>query len=485
MKRKIDQFFGIKKNKSTLETEIFAGLAAFLATSYILTVNPNNILTGGTGDSLWTSVFVATALGACLGTLLMALLAKMPLIQAPGMGINALVGGLIGGGARLTYTLGNALFLTFVSGVLFLLFSVVKIGHTKTPIREKIFDSIHPSIRGAISVGIGLFIAFIGLKNAGIITPSEFTFVELVDFSNPELWSYGGQALRAIVAIFGILLITILVHYKIKGAVIIGILGATALAIPLGVADIDILLGKTPGISWNIFNSFTNFFSNDAGTFFLLFKEGLNFPTDALASSIMLVVSFSMIDMFDTMGTVLACTTSSGLVDKDGKPKNYGKIMLADSLATLTGSFLGTSTVTTMVESGAGVAEGGKTGLTAFVAAILFFLSIFLIPIFAFIPLEATAAALIYVGVLMMENVTKIDFKNLKYGVPSFLTMVLMPFTYSITNGIGIGIITYTIITIATYFIDKLKHREAHLDLNLITLIVTILFLVYFAFRAV
>ena len=483
MKKKLNKIFQLDKFKTNAKIELFAGLACFLATAYILTVNPNNILINGSSDPRWTSVFIATALGASIGSLLMAFLAKMPLIQAPGMGINALVGGIIGGSAGFSYTFGNAIFLVFLSGVLFLLFSYIKIGKDKIPLREKLFEGIPKNIRSAISVGIGLFIAFIGLKNSGVIVANEFTIVSLTKFNNPELWCYGGPALKAIVALFGLIVIGVLAHYKVKGSVLLGIFAATLLAIPLGVADLSILFGTKEGITWNAFANFKTFFNlepGSGGTFLALFTEGLSFPAHSLFTSIMLVVSFSMVDMFDTMGTVVACTTNAGLIDENGKPNNYGKIMKADSLATLIGATLGTTTVTTMVESGAGVAEGGKTGLTALTAAIMFFLSIFLLPLFAFIPIEAAASALIYVGVLMMKNVTKVDFSNIKNAIPAFLTIILMPLTYSISDGIGFGIISYTIISLIIYIIDRLRGNKSKLEISSITIIVTILFLLYF-----
>ena len=480
MGNKIRKFFSMDRSKTTIKTEIFAGIASFLAAAYILTVNPNNILTNGSMDPRWASVFIATALGAAIGTLMMALYAKMPLIQAPGMGINALVGGIIGGSVGVNYTFGNALFLVFISGIIFLMLSYIKVGKEKIALREKIFDGMPSEIRKAISVGIGLFIAFIGLKNAGIINGNEYTLVELVKFNKPELWVSGGVALRAVVALFGLIVIATLAHYKVKGSVIFGILSATLIAIPLGVANTDILLGKADGITWNIFESIKTFFIGDNGTFMMLFKDGLNFPVGSLVTSIILVVSLCMVDMFDTMGTVLACTTNANLNDENGKPLNYGKIMESDSFATVVGATLGTATVTTMVESGVGVAEGGKTGLTAFTTGLLFILSLFLLPLFAFIPIEAAASALIYVGVLMMKNITDVDFTNIKNAVPAFLTIVLMPLTYSITDGIGIGIIAYTLINLIIYIIDKINGKNTKLDLNIITIIVTILFLFYF-----
>ena len=480
MKNKICKFFSMDRSKTNIKIEIFAGIASFLAAAYILTVNPNNILASGSMDPRWASVFIATALGAAVGTFMMAFYAKMPLIQAPGMGINALVGGIIGGSVGINYSFGNALFLVFISGIIFLLLSYIKVGKDRVPLREKIFDGMPEVIRNAISVGIGLFIAFIGFKNAGIINDNPYTLVELVKFNKPELWVSGGLALRACVALFGLLVIAILAHYKVKGSVIFGIISATILAIPLGVANVDILLGKVDGITWNIFESFKTFFSGDSGTFLILFREGLNFPANSLLTSIILVVSLSMVDMFDTMGTVLACTTNANLNDENGKPLNYGKIMKSDSLATVVGATLGTATVTTMVESGVGVAEGGKTGFTALTTGLLFVLSIFLLPLFAFIPIEAAASALIYVGVLMMKNIVKVDFNNIKNAVPAFITIILMPLTYSITDGIGMGIITYTIINLIIYIIDRLSGKKPKFELNIVTIIVTILFLFYF-----
>lgn len=477
--RKLIEFFKLEENKTKVSTEIFAGLAIFLATAYILTVNPNNILINGSADPRFSSVFIATALGAFIGSLLMAFVAKMPLAQAPGMGINALVGAIVGGSLGISYSLGNVLFLIFISGILFILFSIIKIDNK--PIREKVFDGMPKCIRDSISVGIGLFIAFIGLKNASIIMGNQFTLVELIDFGSKTNWVIGGPACQAIVALFGLIVITVLSHFKVKGSVIIGILSATLLSIPLKVADLSILSGDAPGISWNIFTNLKSFFSlSDNSTFLTIFKEGMNIPQGSLFTSLMLVISFSMVDMFDTIGTVVACTTNAGLVDKDGKPLNYGKIMLSDSLATCIGAMLGTTTITTVVESGAGVAQGGKTGLTSFTTAILFLLSIFLLPLFAFIPIAASASALIYVGALMLKNITKVDLKNIKNSVPAFLTIILMPLTYSITDGIGIGIIAYFLINLIIYIINRLKGKNVHSNITLVNTIITILFIFYF-----
>ena len=483
MKNKLNSFFNINERNSSFRTEIFAGITTFLAMAYILVVNPNNILFAGTADPRFTSVFIATALGAFIGTLLMALVAKMPLAQAPGMGLNALVGTIIGGAMGFSFSYGNAMLFVLISGIIFLLLSFIKVNGKS--LREKIFDGVPKPIRTSISVGIGMFIAFIGFQNAHIIVSNDFTLVQLIDFNNPELWSYGGDACAAIVALVGLLVITILAHYKVRGAVIIGIASATIIAIPLGVANTDILSGKIPGISWKFWENITNFTTN-SDVFLSIFKDGFTLPNGSLLTSIMLIISFSMIDMFDTMGTIIGCCKNAKLVDKNDKPLNYGKIMYADSTATIIGSMLGTSTVTTFVESGAGVADGGKTGLTALTTAILFFLAIFLLPLFAFIPSAAAASALIYVGALMIKNIVEVDFMNIKNAVPSFITIMVMVLSYSITDGIGAGIISFATIDFIIFIIDYIRYNKGisknkpQLESTWITLVIFILFLIYF-----
>ena len=456
--------------------------------SYILVVNPNNILQLGTKDPRFASVFIATALGAFIGTLLMSLLAKMPIAQAPGMGINTLVGTIIGGGMGFAFSFGNAMFFVFASGILFLLLSFIPAGKNKKgktiSLREKIFDAVPKAIRTSTSVGIGLFIAFVGLQNANIIVNNNSTLVQLIDFKNPEMWSYGGPAYMAIVALFGLFVITILAHYKVRGAVIIGIILATILAIPLGVANLDIISGKVPGISWKFWENISNFSSNEV--FLSVFKTGFDLPKGSILTSIMIIISLSMVDMFGTIGTIIGCCKSANLMDEDDKPINYGKIMYADSIATVTGAMLGTSTVTSYVESGAGVAAGGKTGLTSFTTAILFLLAIFLLPLFAFIPTAAAAPALIYVGALMIKNIVEVDFDNIKNAIPSFITIIIMVLSYSITDGIGAGIVTFVIIDIIIYTIELMKYNndvikeKPKMEITWITFIIFILFLIYF-----
>ena len=505
-KEKLDNFWGISKVGSSFKVEIIAGIATFLAMSYILIVNPNQILYAGSSDPRWSSIFIATAFGAVIGTLLMSVYAKMPLAQASGMGLNSAMGSVIGGGVGafaygFTYSLANALFLVLISGILFLILSIVPIAKDKNTgkwitLREKIFDGMPSCIRHAIPVGIGLFIAFIGLQNAKIINANQYTLVEFVDLTKVFTGSLRDDAgnlypyTSAIVGLVSFMSIAILAHFKVKGAVIFGILIATVVAIPLQVTNIDILLGTAEGsgVTWRFWESFADYFSKD-GVFASVFKEGWVLPEGSIITSIMLVITFAMIDMFDTMGTVVGCCSNAGLLDEHGKPINYNKIMISDSIATVTGSVLGTSTVTTFVESGTGVAAGGRTGFSSLVTTILFLLSLFLLPLFAFIPSAAAAGALMYVGVLMMSCVKNLDFTKIKNAVPSFLTIITMVLAYSITKGIGVGVVSYFIIEAITYIVeliiyatkkDKTNAKKPTWDNSLVLIVIVALFLVYF-----
>ena len=494
MKNFLRDKFEFEKRGTNFKTEIYAGLTTFLAMSYILVVNPNNILWGGTADPRFSSVFIATALGSFVGTLIMAFMANMPLAQAPGMGLNAIAGSILGGAFGFAFSYGNAMALIFLSGLFFLLISYLPGGHDPTTgkrvsMRETMYDSLPKPIRESISVGIGLFITFIGLQNAHLITNNDFTLVQLVQFNDPKLWAPGGDACCAVVCLFGLIVIGVLSHYKVKGSVIFGILLSTLLAIPLGVADLSILAGKVSGISWDFGNSLKEFFvsSNGEPVFLSIFRDGFNFPAGSLFTCCMLVISFSMIDMFDSIGTIVGCCSSAKLMDENGKPHNFGKIMSADSLSSIIGAVIGTSTITTFVESGTGVSVGGRTGVTSIVTALLFFLSIFILPLFAFIPTSAAACALIYVGVLMISQIKKVDFSHVKYAIPAFLTIVMMILTYSITSGIGLGVITFVLMDLSIYVVDffkfvnnDFKGKVPKLEMNWVTFVVFILFLIYF-----
>lgn len=462
---KLDKRFKITERGSSIRIELMAGIVTFLAMAYILTTNPFMMQGFGATTARTASLIIATAFGAIIGTLLIAFLANMPFAQAPGMGLNAMVGtitafGVGSGASAVKFGFANAMVIVFISGILFLIVSVLPCGKNKETgewitVREKIFDGIPHGLRVAIPVGIGLFIAFIGLQNAKIVVDGG-TLVDLVDFTHFEL---GNAACQAIVCLFGLIIIAVLAKFNVKAAVIIGILAGTILAIPLKVADVNVIAGKG-GVSWKFWESFKDFFSFDSekGAFGLLFTEGFSFPKGSVMTVIMLVITFGMIDMFDTMGTVVGCATGAGLIDEKGKPFAYNRLMYADSIATVAGSMLGTSTVTTFVESGSGVAAGGRTGLASVFTALMFLLSLFILPIFAFIPSAAAASALIYVGVLMMSNVKNIDFADARVSVPAFLTIIGMPMFYSITKGIGIGILAYVVINLITYVVSIIAY---------------------------
>jgi len=474
--------FDPEKKKTSVKTEIIAGIVTFLAMAYILTLNPSLITNDWTRTGvLWPSVFIATAIGAFVGTILMAFLAKLPLAQAPGLGLNSMVGGLLGGSLGFACSFGNAMLLVLISGVLFLLLSVITVKGVS--IRELIYDGIPECVRGSISVGIGLFIAFIGLVNAGIIVPGAGTIVDVVQLSSWDMDVVGG----AIVCLVGFIVIAVLSHFNVKGAVIIGIAVGTVLGIPLGVTTWS-------NYTWKFWTYFENFFSFDAsegGTFFAAFTEGFSWNENALLMPcIMTVITFCMIDMFDTMGTCVGCCEAAGLME-NGKPLYYNKIMYSDSFATCAGALFGTSTVTTFVESGAGIAAGGKTGLTALTTAVLFLLSIFLLPLFASIPTAAAASALLWVGALMLKGAKNINIDGVKNFVPAFLTIAMMPLGYSITDGIGFGILSYVLIdvfgyvcSLVAYKCGKAKEGEEKVkpvwDLHVVTIIIAVLFIIYF-----
>ena len=514
--------FDAAEKQTNVKTEIIAGFVTFLAMCYILTVNPNQILWGGTfvdgnptfvptTNPLWSSIFMATAFGAVIGTLLMAFLAKMPLAQASGMGLNSLVGSIIGGGVgfvsyKFNFTIGQAFMMVLISGIVFLLLSVIKIkGKT---FRELVFDGMPVSVRSAISVGIGLFIAYIGFQNSGVIITNQYTQVGLVDFTNwgEQLIQWSGTtgfaAKTACVALIGLFLIAILDKFNVKGSVIIGILGATIVGIPFGVTDLSVIKGTTDGISWKFWENYKNFFSvgdgSVFGSFTTVFKDG--FPAGSAFTVIMLIITMCMIDMFDTMGTIVGCCGGNRILsDENNKPHNYGQIMISDAVATCAGAMLGTSTVTTFVESGAGVSAGGRTGLTAFTTACLFFLATFALPFFAMIPSAATASALIYVGVLMMKsNIKSVDFSNAINAVSAFLTIVIMVVSYSITKGIGVGMVSFTIMSLVAYAVEWIVYackkdkvvvnengesvpaEKPKFPVSIVAIVVSVLFLIYF-----
>ena len=472
---------------TTVRTELVAGVVTFLAMAYILTVNPNQIV--GEGSPYWASVFIATALGAVIGTLLMAFVAKMPLAQASGMGLNSMLGGIIGGwgGYGAAFTPGQGFMLVLISGIAFLLLSVIKIkGKT---FRELVFDGMPIAVRSSISIGIGLFIAFIGFQNAKIIVDDPYVLLKLVD-----LTTFNDSTANAIVCLIGLFIISILDKMDVKGSIIIGVLSAAIIGIPLGVTDLSILAGRGD-VSWRFWENFANFFAGENSVFFSftqVFTEGFAPEGVSAFTVVMILITMCMIDMFDTMGTIVGCCGGNRVLsDENNKPLNYGKIMLSDAVATCTGAMLGTSTVTTFVESGAGVSAGGRTGLTSISTAAMFFLSMFALPLFAAIPSSAAAAALIYVGVLMMKNNIKtVDFSNTISSTSAFLTIAVMVLSYSITKGIGVGMIAYTFMSLVAYVIELVKYaitkeNKPTFQVSWVSIVVSLLFCVYFFVPAV
>ncbi len=449
----MEKFFRLKENGTDVRTEIVAGLTTFMAMAYILMVNANMFadpygIGGVEGQLLGVSygaIYIATALSAIVGTVLIGLLSNLPLAQASGMGLNAYFVYTLCLTLGLTYA--NALVLVLIDGVIFILLTV-------TGLRKKIFDAIPHTVRVAIPAGIGLFIAFLGLQNAGLVIKDSSTGVALASFnlfSGTATWA---TIMPLLVTFFGLLSIAILTKRGVRGSVLYGILGSAVAYYVLGFTIPGFYDGFAASLSFDPFAAFGAFF-NEA--FLKVFTQGFDFSAFIAAngmSGFIVVVATSsmalcMVDMFDTLGTLYgACARGNMLVN--GEVPNMEQAMLADAIATTTGAVMGTSTVTTFVESSAGVGEGGRTGLTSMVTAGLFFIAMFLSPVAQLIPTYATATALIYVGVLMMNCVKDVDWTKTEHAVPAFLTVAMMPFTYNISYGIAFGIISYAVIAVFT-----------------------------------
>ncbi|QUI22769.1 NCS2 family permease [Vallitalea pronyensis] len=446
----MEKFFKLKENNTNVKTEVIAGFTTFMAMAYIIVVNPG-VLVGweNMGNPLFNSVLVATCISAAIGTLIMGLYAKLPFAQAPGMGLNAFFAITIMG--IMGYTFNQGLAIVFISGCIFILL-------TLTGLREKIVDAIPANIKYAITAGIGLFIALIGLKNAGLLVISPTDGYFLCDFSKYS------EVKPALVALIGLVIIAILMMYKVRGALLYGILIATLIGIPFGVTDINSLQGA----SWTPPSIEPTLFQLDFGGLFA--DKG---ALDAILALIMVVVAFTLVDMFDTIGTLVGTATRAGMVDKNGRVIRMNKALMADAVATTAGALLGTSTVTTYLESNTGISEGGRTGLTAVVVAILFVLALFLSPIALLIPGAATAPALIIVGVLMIGAVKNIDFDGIDNALPAFLTMVMMPFTQSIATGIAFGFISFSALKLF-----KGKGKEVHPIIYVLAILFIIRFII-------
>lgn len=449
MIQKIKNFFKLEERGTTVRTEFTAGLTTFFAMVYILSVNAG--MFSGALDVSYGAIYIATALSAVVGTLLIGILANLPLAQASGMGLNAFF--VYTACVSLGFTYANALVLVFFEGILFTVLSV-------TGIRKKLFDAIPFSVRTAISAGIGLFIAFLGLQNAGIVVKSDSTCVTLASFNLMGSASWG-SIMPLVVTLATVFFIAILHKKNVKGAVFFGMIGGTVLYYLLGLTVPDFYANLNISVSDPI--AAFNEFGHDS--FFTVFTQGFNFDAYLAANSgaslvftiIATSLAFCMVDMFDTLGTFYAACDRGGLVDKDGNIHNMERGMLSDALATTFGAVCGTSTVTTFVESSSGIAEGGRTGLSSVFTALFFAIAMLFSPVAALIPGCATAATLIYVGVLMIPSVKKLNWDSIEVAVPAFLTMAMMPFTYNISYGIAFGMISYVVINAFTGKIKEIK----------------------------
>ena len=493
--KKLDSFFKISERGSNVKTEIIAGLTTFFAMAYIVVTNPNQVVGFMNFDQfvadefapIWNSVYVASILVAVIGTLLYAFYAKLPFAQACGMGLNSfffvsfiipsiifdpITGAPIGTNGTEISMYQQGLCIILLSGVLFLILSV-------TGLRKYIATSLPDCLKKAIPAGIGLFIAFIGFKNVGIIQTNQYTFVQFFDFhgiidavgmnlaqmaeasvtpavygayenyfgaGNIDIIATAMDAWRIIapvvLALLGFFTIAVLDKFKVKGSVIITIAGVTVLyyLTTWTLPSFDIgMIGRS-------FVDFGKYGFLGAFKGFGIFSGGVS----NVINAIVLVITFTLVDMFDTIGTLYGTASQANMLDENGDPINIDKSMTSDSVATLTGAALGTSTCTTFVESAAGVAAGGRTGLASIVTAICFAACLFLTPLAAIVPACATAPALIYVGVLMLKNFAKVDMSDITAAVPAFLALIMMPLTYSISNGIAIGSIAYVVIRLCT-----------------------------------
>lgn len=400
----LQKLFGFVPSSMTVKREVIAGITTFLTMAYILAVNPSILSDAGMDKG---AVFTATVISSVLATLVMAMYAKLPFALAPGMGLNAFFAYTV------VLTMGCswqfALTAVFIEGIIFILL-------TLTGLRQKIVDSMPLVLRRAISPGIGFFIAFIGLKNAGIVSASPATFVTMGNLHDPAV----------LLAAFGILLSAVLLIKKVTGALLIGILVTTVIGIPLGVTHFTSVLDVPPSIAPVVMKfEWHNVLSFDMA---------------------ICVLTFLFIDMFDTIGTLLGVSHRAGMVDEKGNIPHLTEAFMADAIGTAAGAMLGTSTVTTYVESASGVNAGGRSGLTSFTTAICFVLALFLAPLFLAIPAQATAPALVLVGVMMMTDVSKLHLGDFADAVPAFVCIALMPLTYSISDGILMGLITYVLL---------------------------------------
>ncbi len=454
----LEKIFKLKENKTTVKTELMAGLTTFMTMAYILAVNPSILSAAGMDKS---AVLMATALASFVGTALMALFANYPFALAPGMGLNAYMAYTVVLGMGYSWQL--ALFAVFVEGIIFIVLSL-------TNVREAIFNSIPATLKLAVSGGIGLFIAFIGLQNAKLIVNNDSTLVSYQTFKGENFHSIG---MGAILTLLGVLITGILLIKKVKGSILLGILITWVLGIICELLHIYVP-NPDAGMYSVIPTAFVSFdFTAIGKTFGQAFK--VDFGSMKILDFITIMFAFLFVDIFDTLGTLIGVSSKANMLDEEGKLPRIKGALLADAVATTVGAILGTSTTTTYVESASGVTEGGRTGLTAVTTAILFLLALIFSPLFLTIPSFATAPALIIVGFFMIGNVVKINFEDPAEGIPAFLTIAAMPLAYSISEGIVVGIISYTLLNLLT---GKAKEKK----ISWLMYVLSVLFVLKYVF---
>ena len=436
----MEKFFHLKENHTDVKTEVMAGITTFMTMAYILAVNPNILSAAGMDAK---AVLIATSLAAFVGTMLMAFLANYPFALAPGMGLNAYFAYTVV--LSMGYSWQMALLAVFVEGIVFIVLSL-------TNVREAIFNAIPLTLKSAVSVGIGLFVAFVGLQNAKLIVNSDSTLLTYQHFKGETFHSVG---IGALLTLIGVLLIAVMLIKNVKGAILYGIILTWVLGIICELTGIYVLDAEA-GMYSVIPTAFVSFdFSSLGNTFGQVFN--LDFTNFNIGNFIVVMFAFLFVDLFDTLGTLIGVASKADMLDEEGKLPRIKGALLADAIATSAGAVLGTSTTTTFVESASGVTEGGRTGLTSMTTGVLFLLATIFSPLFLTIPSFATAPALIIVGFYMMGSAVKIDFNDPSEGIPAFLTILAMPTAYSISEGIAIGVISWTIINVVT---GKAKEKK-------------------------
>ena len=427
----LEKLFKLKENGTTVKIEVIGGITTFMTMAYILAVNPSILSAAGMDKN---AILMATSLAAFIGTMCMALMANYPFALAPGLGLNAYFAFTVCG--SMGYSWQIALFAVFIEGLIFIALSLTKV-------RELIFDSIPLELKKGVSVGIGLFCAFIGLQSAGIVVRDESTLVTVVNFRE----NFTTSGISALLGIIGLFIIIILYVKKVKGGILIGIIATWVLGMicqAIGLYTVDIEAGY-----YSLFPSWSSFdITAIKSTFGQCFQA--DFSAIKITDFIIIIFAFLFVDLFDTLGTLIGVANKANMLDKDGKLPRIRPALMADAIATSAGAILGTSTTTTFVESSSGVSEGARTGLASVVTGFLFLVAIFFAPVFCAIPGFATAPALIFVGFLMMSAVVEIDFHDFRQAVPAYLCLIAMPLTYSIAEGISIGVISYVVINAVT-----------------------------------